>query len=105
MTERSLFHSFPRPKDRSFAETTKLGLAILRNTLDVGLVLAPELVTWKHQHGDPTIILQRRMCFTELSTAELPEHARTFGPFALLGIPAHRDRRFRGNVTGDSGAS
>lgn len=87
MTVRSLFHSFPRPKDRSAAEVTKLGLAILRNTFDLGLVLAPEVVTWKHQHGDPTIILQRRMCFTELATAELPEHAKTFGPFALRFSP------------------
>ncbi|MBJ9622329.1 abortive infection system antitoxin AbiGi family protein [Burkholderia multivorans] len=87
MTERSLFHSFPRPKGRNSAEITKLGLAILRNTFDVGLVLAPELVTWKHQHGDPTVILQRRMCFTELGAAELPEHARTFGPFALRFSP------------------
>jgi hypothetical protein len=83
MTVRSLFHSFPRPKGRSAAEVTKLGLAILRNTFNVGLVLAPEVVTWKHQYGNPTIILQRRMCFTELATSELPEHAKTFGPFAL----------------------
>lgn len=83
MTVRSLFHSFPRPKGRSTPEVTKLGLAILRNTFNVGLVLAPEVVTWKHQYGDPTILLQRRMCFTELAASELPEHAKTFGPFAL----------------------
>lgn len=87
MTARSLFHSFPRPKGRSAAEVTKLGLAILRNTFDVGLVLAPEVVIWKHQHGDPTILLQRRICFTELATSELPEHAKTFGPFALRFSP------------------
>ena len=87
MTIRSLFHSFPRPKGRSAAEVTKLGLAILRNTFDVGLVLAPEVVTWKHQHGDPTITLQRRMCFTELAASELPEHAKAFGPFALRFSP------------------
>jgi len=87
MTIRSLFHSFPRPKGRSAAEVTKLGLAILRNTLNVGLVLAPEVVTWKHQHGDPTIILQRRICFTELAAPELPEHAKAFGPFALRFSP------------------
>lgn len=87
MTVRSLFHSFPRPKGRSADEVTKLGLAILRNTFNCGLVLAPEVVTWKHQHGNPTIILQRRMCFTELATSELPEHAKTFGPFALRFSP------------------
>lgn len=87
MTTRSLFHSFPRPKGRSADEVTRLGLAILRNTFDIGLVLAPEVVTWKHQHGDPTVILQRRMCFTELAVAELPEHSRTFGPFALRFSP------------------
>jgi hypothetical protein len=87
MTIRSLFHSFPRPKGRSADEVTKLGLAILRNTFDVGLVLAPEVVTWKHQHGEPTTILQRRMCFTELAASELPEHAQAFGPFALRFSP------------------
>ena len=87
MTDRSLFHSFPRPKGRNSAEVTRLGLAILRNTFDVGLVLAPELVTWKHEVGDQTVILQRRMCFTELGASDLPEHAKTFGPFALRFSP------------------
>lgn len=87
VTARSLFHSFPRPKGRNADEIMKLGLAILNNTLNVGLVLAPEVVTWKHQHGDPTTILQRRICFTELSTSELPEHAKSFGPFALRFSP------------------
>ncbi|WP_429395742.1 hypothetical protein [Robbsia andropogonis] len=87
MTVRSLFHSFPRPKGRSAAEVTKLGLAILRNTFNVGLVLAPEVVTWKNQHGDPTTILQRRMCFTELATSELPGHAKTFGQFGMRFSP------------------
>lgn len=80
---RSLFHSFPRPKGRGDDDVIKHGLAILRNTLDLGLILAPEVVTWEEQHGDPTIILQRRICFTELTDTELPEHAKTFGPFAL----------------------
>ncbi|WP_181321512.1 abortive infection system antitoxin AbiGi family protein [Pandoraea apista] len=62
-------------------------MAILRNTLDVGLVLAPELVVWKHRHDAPTVILQRRMCFTELGAAEMPNHAKTFGPFALKFSP------------------
>lgn len=87
MTIRSLFHSFPRPNGRSADEVMRLGLAILRNTFDVGLVLAPEVVTWKHQFGDTTTILQRRMCFTELAESELREHARTFGPFALRFSP------------------
>lgn len=87
MIVRSLFHSFPRPNGRSAAEITSLGLAILRNMFNAGLVLAPEVVTWNHQHGDPTIILQRRMCFTELAASELPEHAKTFGPFALRFLP------------------
>lgn len=87
MTFRSLFHSFPRPRGRDAAEVTELGLTILRNIFDIGLVLAPEEVEWKHQHSDPTIIFQQRMCFTELAESELPEHAKIFGPFALRFSP------------------
>ena len=83
MTTSSLYHCFPRPMRKSVAEVNKQGIEILRNTLEVGLVLAPELVTWNHQDGEPTIFLQRRMCFTELSESELPDHAKVFGPFAL----------------------
>lgn len=65
------------------------GLAILRYMLDVGLVLAPEVVTWHHHDSEPTVVLQRRICFTELSVSELPEHAKTFGPFALQCSPTN----------------
>ena len=90
MTDRSLFHSFPRPRSgETPSQTVERGLAILRYMLDVGLVLAPELVTWHHHDSEPTILLQRRICFTELSLSELPEHSKTFGPFALQCSPAN----------------
>lgn len=81
---RSLFHSFPRPKSTEDpSQTVNRGLEILRYMFDVGIVLAPEAVTWQHPYGDPTILVQKRACFTELSQSELPEHAKTFGPFTL----------------------
>ena len=53
----------------------------------LGLVLAPEVVEW-HTPVDlgppsPIQILQRRICFTELSPQELGGHSARFGPFAL----------------------
>ena len=53
----------------------------------LGLILAPEIVTWTTpvSLGSPSPIqmLQNRICFTELSSRELGEHAGRFGPFAL----------------------
>jgi len=55
---------------------------------EVGIVLAPELVKWDitgivGDADEKLETLQRRVCFTELSAAELPQHSVTFGPIAL----------------------
>lgn len=53
-----------------------------------GLALTPEVVKWEYPHADGSPprkqeVQQRRVCFTELSSAELPRHADEFGHFAL----------------------
>jgi hypothetical protein len=87
-TERFFFHSFPRCAiGESRAEQLARGLSILRTIKEVGLVLAPEIVSWSQPtiSGTPRQIThrQQRLCFTELARSELPEHAKRFGPFSL----------------------
>jgi len=63
------------------------GCSLLDSMCRNGLLLVPELVSW----SDPTQsdssnrinAVQRRICFTELSTEELPEHIEAFGGFCL----------------------
>ena len=86
--QRYFYHSFPRPrKCESYGETVQRGWAILQSLSRLGLILAPEIVEWETLGSDgspsPTQFLQRRICFTELSTKELGEHSKSFGPFAL----------------------
>ena len=84
------YHSFPRPRrDESYKDTTARGWALLQLIREIGLVLAPEIVKW-HTPGqnalgtpNPIRVLQRRICFTELSPQELGRHSERFGPFAL----------------------
>ena len=88
MRDRYFFHSFPRPKkDESEDATLERGLKILAFMKDFGLVLAPEIVDWDVSlisgGAEQLQILQRRACFTELSTDELPGHSAIFGPLAL----------------------
>jgi hypothetical protein len=87
MDNRAFYHSFPRRGGMSESQTIDKGLQILRFIFEVGLVLAPEFVTWRHStEGGPEYISttrQRRMCFTELSRAELGVHGRTFGSFSI----------------------
>lgn len=85
--ERFFYHSFPRTRKDSDAKHAH-GLAILESILERGLLLTPEIRTFqeRRQGGAPApqwSIAQKRICFTELSPAELPAHARTFGAFAL----------------------
>lgn len=84
--ERYLYHSFPRREARTNAEQEK-GVAILRSLCDSGLLLVPEYIEWKQPtvNGNPRIfpVLQTRVCFTDLSPSELPQHAEKFGQFAL----------------------
>ncbi|MGH7434236.1 MAG: hypothetical protein ACRENE_01010, partial [Polyangiaceae bacterium] len=63
------------------------GIRMLRAMRSIGLVLAPEHITWRQPLVDGTErlteLVQVRACFTELSRRELREHARRFGPFSL----------------------
>jgi hypothetical protein len=85
---RLFFHSFPRPKaTESEEDTLERGLSILGFMKKVGLVLAPEIVDWDVSvisgGAERLHILQRRACFTELSSSELTAHSTMFGPIAL----------------------
>jgi len=85
---RFFYHSFPRPRQgETQSETASRGWAILRSMKELGLILAPEVVEWHTPVSlgtpSPAEILQRRICFTELSPQELSEHSTRFGPFAL----------------------
>ena len=85
---RFFYHSFPRPRqEESPAETARRGWAILKSMRKLGLVLAPEVVEWHTPVSlgtpSPIQVVQRRICFTELSQHELRKHSMRFGPFAL----------------------
>jgi hypothetical protein len=84
--ERFFYHSFPRRGAATAAEIEK-GKQILTAIRDFGLVLTPQLIEWSQQSlGAPprTLpILQKRVCFTELSPKELPGHTEKFGHFSL----------------------
>ena len=85
---RFFYHSFPRPRQgETHSETASRGWAILQSMKKLGLILAPEVVEWRTPVSlgtpSPIQILQRRICFTELSPQELSEHSKRFGPFAF----------------------
>ena len=85
---RFFYHSFPRTRPgETHSETASRGWAILQSMKKLGLILAPEVVEWHTPVSlgtpSPIQILQRRICFTELSPQELSEHSTRFGPFAL----------------------
>lgn len=82
-TERYFFHSFPRRADSS-----KAGLAVLRSMVEAGFLLVPEIIKWQEplmdgRLSEPFFVAQKRICFTELTEPELPEHSNRFGPFSL----------------------
>jgi hypothetical protein len=86
--ERNFYHSFPRrkPSDNP-EEVVATGLELLKGIRSIGLVLAPEVVDWTFPQVDGSTKTirhrQTRICFTELSPAELVGHAKSFGPFSL----------------------
>lgn len=87
MDNRYFYHSFPR-RTINEPEENAIGLNILNSICDSGLLLTPEITKWKHQHADgsnPRVeeLLQKRICFTELSPKELINHANNFGHFAI----------------------
>ena len=86
--DRRFFHSFPRPKKGESEDATlDRALSILTLMKQVGLVLAPENVTWDVSgfslSAKELSTLQRRASFTELSASELPAHSAMFGPVSL----------------------
>lgn len=85
--ERYFYHSFPRRGRETEGEIEK-GCQILTLIRDFGLVMAPETVKWEYEHADgapprESVVLQQRVCFTELEPRELSLHAKKFGRFAL----------------------
>ncbi|WP_031597347.1 abortive infection system antitoxin AbiGi family protein [Ferrovum myxofaciens] len=87
MQERFFYHSFPR-RGSSTKEEAEKGCKILAAIRDFGLLLTPETIEWKQPsvgNAQPRIfpLLQKRVCFTELSPSEISEHAEKFGHFAL----------------------
>jgi hypothetical protein len=84
--QRFFYHSFPRRGATLPIEIDK-GCKILAAIRDFGLILVPEYIVWKQPTTDGTDrlfpILQKRVCFTELSPSELFQHAQKFGQFAL----------------------
>jgi hypothetical protein len=84
--DRYLYHCFPRRGANSAEEIDK-GLDILACIRDIGLLLLPESIEWSlpFKNKPPRTIpfVQSRVCFTDLTPAELPRHAEIFGHFAL----------------------
>lgn len=85
--ERYLYHSFPRRGVRTTHEIN-WGINTLACIRDFGLLLLPELIEWKQPltGGSPDRVfpvVQSRVCFTDLSPSEVPEHGDRFGKFAL----------------------
>lgn len=86
MEERFFYHSFPRR--RQDENEIEKGIKILSSICSSGFLLTPEITKWKYDHSDGSAprqeeLLQKRICFTELSPKELPVHCKTFGHFAI----------------------
>ncbi len=85
----NFFHSFPRPRDNddNQKDTIDRGLKILECLTKIGIVLAPEIIEWNQPFSDGNFrkhhTVQQRICFTEISSIELQEHGKKFGPFAI----------------------
>ncbi len=84
--DRFFYHSFPRRGANQPDELDK-GCSVLEAICDFGLVLVPEYIIWRQPTSAGTEralpVLQKRVCFTELSLAELPQHSQKFGRFSL----------------------
>jgi hypothetical protein len=84
--DRFFYHSFPRRGASTPAEIDK-GKQILAAIGNFGFVLTPQLIEWTQPTiaGPPRTlpVLQKRVCFTELSPKELAGHAERFGRFSL----------------------
>lgn len=94
--QRFFYHSFPRRRGKEEAGEVEKGLTILRLLKEMGPLLTPEITEWPEVLSDGSLsdlwsIAQKRCCFTELTPAELPQHAEVFGHFAIeFDIPVLR---------------
>ena len=85
LPDRHFYHSFPR-RQAGQRDSRSIGLAILDSVCRNGFLLTPEKVSWRDPTVDPanrTEMLQRRISFTELSSAEVEAHSLLFGEFSL----------------------
>ncbi|MFZ0425835.1 MAG: hypothetical protein WAL80_23400 [Xanthobacteraceae bacterium] len=86
INQRFFYHSFPRRGASTQAENAK-GCKILASIRDFGLLLTPQFIEWTQPTatGRPRVlpVLQKRVCFTELSPNELTGHSEKFGHFSL----------------------
>lgn len=82
---RHFYHCFPRRRGNDEIDR---GLSVLSSILDRGLLLTPERIPLQESLADGStgpeaFILQKRICFTELSRQELAAHCSQFGSFAI----------------------
>jgi hypothetical protein len=89
---RYFYHCFPQwigSEDQTSEPSYDSALRILSLMFNWGLLLTPEEIVFQEESykdeesAEPIRIVQRRLCLTELSEAELPDHAQMFGPIAL----------------------
>jgi len=74
------YHSFPRPK--AGQDGVKKGLMILESFLKNGILLVPEIITYKYE-GEEYPAAQSRFCMTQIDISELKAHEKNFGGFHL----------------------
>jgi hypothetical protein len=74
------YHSFPRPKHGQ--DSIQKGLKILENFLKSGILLVPEIITYKHGEKE-YYAAQSRFCITQIDISELKAHEKYFGGFHL----------------------
>jgi hypothetical protein len=74
------YHTFPRPKRGQ--DSIQKGLKILESFLKSGILLVPEIITYKHE-GKEYYAAQSRLCMTQIDISELKAHEKYFGGFHL----------------------
>ena len=85
MHDRYFYHCFPR---RSGTDDLTRVMSVLSSILERGLLLTPERISLRESLADgntgpESFILQKRLCFTELTPSELVSHCKVFGPVAI----------------------
>ncbi|ATP56240.1 hypothetical protein CPT03_07040 [Pedobacter ginsengisoli] len=85
-SEKFLYHSFPRPQN-GHSDDQK-ALKILESIFQSGLLLTPEIYKFSEELNDGSggpekIVVQNRLCFTQIGEDELSNHAKFFGNVSL----------------------